>query len=137
MTHSSSVPMSFTTVSSRTGGGNCAWNRDPGTGISGREDPQGNPCSGALSPKRSRGQFWRLIEYFGQSPIIIQSSSLLEDAFGNAFAGKYEYFLRQQGHPEERYKQFGEHVRRVYASTMNEDALAYRLQRASTGMTSR
>ncbi len=81
-------------------------------------------------PDEIEEQFWRLIEYFGQSPIIIRSSSLLEDAFGNAFAGKYEsIFCVNQGTPEERYKQFGEYVRRVYASTMNEDALAYRLQR--------
>ncbi len=81
-------------------------------------------------PDEIEEQFWRLIEYFGQSPIIIRSSSLLEDAFGNAFAGKYEsVFCVNQGTPEERYKQFGEYVRRVYASTMNEDALAYRLQR--------
>ncbi len=81
-------------------------------------------------PDEIEEQFWRLIEYFGQSPIIIRSSSLLEDAFGNAFAGKYEsVFCVNQGTPEERYKQFGEYVRHVYASTMNEDALAYRLQR--------
>ncbi len=81
-------------------------------------------------PDEIEEQFWRLIEYFGQSPIIIRSSSLLEDAFGNAFAGKYEsVFCVNQGTPEERYKQFGEYVRTVYASTMNEDALAYRLQR--------
>jgi len=81
-------------------------------------------------PDEIEDQFWRLIEYFGQSPIIIRSSSLLEDAFGNAFAGKYEsVFCVNQGTPEERYKQFGEYVRTVYASTMNEDALAYRLQR--------
>ena len=74
-------------------------------------------------PDEIEEQFWRLIEYFGQSPIIIRSSSLLEDAFGNAFAGKYEsIFCVNQGTPEERYKQFGEYVRRVYASTMNEDA---------------
>jgi len=81
-------------------------------------------------PDEIEEQFWRLIEYFGQSPIIIRSSSLLEDAFGNAFAGKYEsVFCVNQGTPEQRYKQFGEYVRHVFASTMNEDALAYRLQR--------
>lgn len=81
-------------------------------------------------PDEIEEQFHLLIEYFGQSPIIIRSSSLLEDAFGNAFAGKYEsIFCVNQGTPEQRYKQFGESVRMVYASTMNEDALAYRLQR--------
>ncbi len=75
-------------------------------------------------------QFQQIIEYFGSSPIIIRSSSLLEDGFGNAFAGKYEsIFLANQGTPEQRYIQFAEAVRRIYASTMNEDALTYRKQR--------
>jgi len=74
--------------------------------------------------------FQRIIEYFGTSPIIIRSSSLLEDGFGNAFAGKYEsVFLANQGSPEQRYIQFAEAVKRIYASAMNEDALAYRKQR--------
>ncbi|MDD3906121.1 MAG: PEP/pyruvate-binding domain-containing protein [Candidatus Omnitrophica bacterium] len=74
--------------------------------------------------------FQRIIEYFGSSPIIIRSSSLLEDGFGNAFAGKYEsIFLANQGSPEQRYIQFAEAVKKIYASTMNEDALVYRKQR--------
>lgn len=74
--------------------------------------------------------FQQIIEYFGSSPIIIRSSSLLEDGFGNAFAGKYEsIFLANQGTPEQRYLQFAEAVKRIYASTMNDDALAYRKQR--------
>jgi hypothetical protein len=41
-----------------------------------------------------RAQFRRMLDYFGQTPIIVRSSSFLEDGFGNAFAGKYEsYFL--------------------------------------------
>ncbi len=81
-------------------------------------------------PDEIEEQFWRVIEYFGQSPIIVRSSSLLEDAFGNAFAGKYEsIFCVNQGTPEQRYKAFTDCVRRIFASTMNEDALTYRLQR--------
>jgi len=81
-------------------------------------------------PDEIEDHLWRVIEYFGQSPFIVRSSSLLEDAFGNAFAGKYEsIFCVNQGTPEERYKQFKEAIRHVFASTMNEDALAYRLQR--------
>jgi hypothetical protein len=81
-------------------------------------------------PDQIRDQFQELIEYFGQSPIIVRSSSLLEDAFGNAFAGKYEsIFCVNQGSPEERYANFEEAVRRVFASTMDEDALTYRRQR--------
>jgi hypothetical protein len=81
-------------------------------------------------PEQLREQFQEMIEYFGQSPIIVRSSSLLEDAFGNAFAGKYEsLFCVNQGSPEERYSHFEDAVRTVFASTMNENALAYRLQR--------
>ncbi len=81
-------------------------------------------------PDEVKEQFQLMLEYFGQSPIIVRSSSLLEDAFGNAFAGKYEsYFCPNQGTPEERYRNFEEAVRKIFASTMNEDALTYRLQR--------
>ena len=81
-------------------------------------------------PDEAKEQFQLMLEYFGQSPIIVRSSSLLEDAFGNAFAGKYEsHFCVNQGTPEERYTQFEETVRKIFASTMNEEALNYRLQR--------
>lgn len=81
-------------------------------------------------PDEIREYFNQLIEYFGQSPIIVRSSSLLEDSFGNAFAGKYEsIFLVNQGSPEERYREFERTVLRIFASTMNEEALSYRLQR--------
>ena len=81
-------------------------------------------------PKDIQEQFVQLLEYFGQSPIIVRSSSLLEDNFGNAFAGKYEsVFCANQGTPEERYEAFEQAIRTVYASTMNEDALAYRMNR--------
>jgi len=81
-------------------------------------------------PDEIKEQFMQMLEYFGQSPIIVRSSSLLEDSFGNAFAGKYEsIFCVNQGSPEDRYKNFKDIVRRVFASTMNEDALAYRTQK--------
>ncbi len=77
-----------------------------------------------------REKFMRMLEYFGQSPIIVRSSSLLEDNFGNTFAGKYEsVFCVNQGTPEERYAAFEQAIRIVYASTMSEDALAYRMNR--------
>ena len=81
-------------------------------------------------PDEIAEQFKEIIEYYGQSPIIVRSSSLLEDSYGNAFAGKYEsVFLANQGTPEQRYKEFLRAVRHIYASTMSADALAYRLQR--------
>ncbi len=81
-------------------------------------------------PEEIKEQFSQMLEYFGQSPIIVRSSSLLEDGFGNAFAGKYEsIFCVNQGSPEERYANFERTVRQVFASTMSEDALTYRRQR--------
>ncbi|MDG5786152.1 PEP/pyruvate-binding domain-containing protein [Evansella sp. AB-P1] len=81
-------------------------------------------------PGNIQEQFVQTLEYFGQSPIIVRSSSLLEDNFGNAFSGKYEsVFCVNQGTLEERYEAFENAIRTVYASTMNEDALAYRMNR--------
>jgi hypothetical protein len=74
-----------------------------------------------------------MIEYFVNSTIIVRSSILLEDSFGNAFAGKYEsIFCVNQGDPQQRYNEFETAVRRIYASTMDEDALYYRFKEAST-----
>jgi hypothetical protein len=81
-------------------------------------------------PEEISEQFQQVIEYFGQSPIIVRSSSLLEDSFDSAFAGKYEsVFLVNQGTPEQRLEQFTAAVREIYASTLSEEALAYRKQR--------
>ncbi len=85
-------------------------------------------------PDQIRGQCLRMLEYFGQSPIIVRSSSLLEDSFGHAFAGKYEsIFCVNTGSPEDRLHAFEEAVKRVYASTMDSSALAYRRQRGLQG----
>ncbi|MBN1647729.1 MAG: hypothetical protein JW874_06840 [Spirochaetales bacterium] len=74
-----------------------------------------------------RAQFMNILDYYGQSPIIVRSSSLLEDAYGNAFSGKYEsVFCTNQGTPEERLEEFMSAVRTVYSSTLQTDALAYR-----------
>ncbi|MFC1641416.1 PEP/pyruvate-binding domain-containing protein [Myxococcota bacterium] len=78
-------------------------------------------------PEEILAQFKVMLEYFGQSPIIVRSSSLLEDAYGNAFSGKYEsVFCANQGTPVQRLEEFVLAVRRVYASTMQEEALTYR-----------
>ncbi|MFC1544643.1 PEP/pyruvate-binding domain-containing protein [Gemmatimonadota bacterium] len=81
-------------------------------------------------PAEIRDEFRKMLDYYGQYPIIVRSSSLLEDGFGNAFAGKYDsFFLVNQGSPEARYQEFEDVVRKIFASTMSEDALAYRHQR--------
>lgn len=81
-------------------------------------------------PENIREQFRRMLEYFGQSPIIVRSSSFLEDGFGNAFAGKYEsVFCTSCGDPEQRLAAFEAAVKTVYASTMDPSALEYRRRR--------
>lgn len=81
-------------------------------------------------PDSIREGFQKMLDYYGQYPIIIRSSSLLEDGFGNAFAGKYEsFFCVNQGSPEQRLEQLEDAIRKVFASAMSEDALSYRLQR--------
>ena len=72
-------------------------------------------------------QFIDVLDYFGQSPIIVRSSSLLEDNYGNAFAGKYEsFFCTNQGTRHQRLAEFIDAIRKIYASSMGEDALMYR-----------
>ena len=86
-----------------------------------------------LSGKFSREmeeRFCFLLEYYGQDPIIVRSSSILEDGFGNAFAGKYEsVFCANSGTMEERLEEFENAIRKVYASTMSLSALDYRKRR--------
>ncbi len=75
-------------------------------------------------------RFVTMLEYYGQSPIIVRSSSLLEDSFGNAFTGKYDsVFCPNQGSPAERLTELLAAVKSVYASTMSEEALRYRERR--------
>ncbi|MFH1732227.1 MAG: PEP/pyruvate-binding domain-containing protein [Planctomycetota bacterium] len=79
-------------------------------------------------------EFADMLDYFGQSPVIVRSSSLLEDNYGNAFAGKYEsVFCVNQGTPEKRLESFLDAVRRAYASTMSETVLRYRAERGVLG----
>jgi len=74
--------------------------------------------------------FRAMLDYYGQAPIIVRSSSLLEDSFGNAFAGKYRSeFCANQGSPEARLADFMRAVKLVYASALNPSALSYRCKR--------
>jgi pyruvate, water dikinase len=70
-----------------------------------------------------------MLDYFGQSPVIVRSSSLLEDNYGNAFSGKYEsVFCPNQGSSERRLANLLTAIKLVYASTLSEKALHYREQ---------
>lgn len=75
-------------------------------------------------------KFKNILDYYGQDPFIVRSSSILEDGFGNAFAGKYEsVFCANRGTLEERLDEFENAIRTVYASTMSLSALDYRKRR--------
>jgi hypothetical protein len=81
-------------------------------------------------PAETLQQFESMLDHFGQAPIIVRSSSLMEDSFGNAFAGKYRSeFCAGQGTPDERLQNFLRAVKLVYASALNPDALTYRRKR--------
>lgn len=74
-------------------------------------------------------QLRALLAAMGDSPLIVRSSSLLEDNFGYAFAGKYSsYFCPNQGTPSENLKDLLDAICRVFASTLNPDAILYRQQ---------
>ncbi len=63
----------------------------------------------------------------GNQPIIVRSSSLLEDNFGTSFAGKYDsFFCPNQGNLEENLSQLTIAIAKVYSSTLNPNALLYR-----------
>jgi hypothetical protein len=69
----------------------------------------------------------KLLEAIGNLPLIIRSSSLLEDNFGTSFAGKYDsVFCPNQGTLEENLEQLTKAIAQVYGSTLNPDALLYR-----------
>lgn len=75
-------------------------------------------------------QFQGMLDYFGESPYIVRSSSILEDARGNAFSGKYEsVFVANRGSREKRKQALLDAVRFVYASVLDEETLRYRRRR--------
>ena len=71
-----------------------------------------------------------MLERLGNQPVIVRSSSLLEDNFGTSFAGKYEsIFLPNQRSHTENLHALMRAIARVYASTLNPNALLYRRSR--------
>ncbi len=70
------------------------------------------------------------LDDFGDRPIIVRSSSLLEDQVGSAFSGKYKsLFLANQGSKPERLSALMDAIAEVYASTFGPDPIEYRTER--------
>jgi hypothetical protein len=72
-------------------------------------------------------KFRGLLSHVGRQPLIVRSSSLLEDNFGTSFAGKYDsFFCPNQGTPRQNLRDLTQAIIRIYASMLNPDALLYR-----------
>jgi hypothetical protein len=68
-----------------------------------------------------------LLEEVGDAPLIVRSSSLLEDNFGTSFAGKYDsFFCPNQGTPEENIEALTLAISKVYASVPSPVPILYR-----------
>ncbi len=70
------------------------------------------------------------LDDLGDRPLIVRSSSLLEDRFGAAFSGKYKsLFLANRGTKQERLDALMDAIAEVYASTFGPDPIQYRAER--------
>ena len=71
-----------------------------------------------------------VLDDFEQSPLIVRSSSLLEDRSGSSFSGKYKsLFLANQGSKQERLEALTDAIAEVYASVFGPDPISYRAER--------
>jgi hypothetical protein len=71
-----------------------------------------------------------VLDDLGEKPLIVRSSSLLEDRVGSAFSGKYKsLFLANQGPKAERLRALKDAIAEVYASMFGPDPIEYRAER--------
>lgn len=71
-----------------------------------------------------------VLDDFKDRPLIVRSSSLLEDRSGASFSGKYKsLFLANQGSKQERLEALTDAIAEVYASTYGPDPIGYRAER--------
>ncbi len=81
-----------------------------------------------LPPEIAKGLSLALDD-FGNVPLIVRSSSLLEDQVGMAFAGKYKsLFIANRGTKEERLAALKDAIAEVYASMFGPDPIEYRFE---------
>jgi hypothetical protein len=75
-------------------------------------------------------QLQLVLDEVGDKPIIVRSSSLLEDSFQAAFSGKYKsLFLANTGTREEKLDALLDAIAEIYASVFGPDPLEYRRER--------
>jgi pyruvate,water dikinase len=69
------------------------------------------------------------LDDFGDVPLIVRSSSLLEDQTGAAFAGKYKsLFIANKGTKDERLQALMDAITEVYGSMFSPDPIEYRYE---------
>jgi pyruvate,water dikinase len=70
------------------------------------------------------------LDDLGDRPLIVRSSSLLEDRAGSAFSGKYKsLFLANQGRKSDRLAALLDAIAEVYGSVFGPDPIQYRAER--------
>jgi hypothetical protein len=70
------------------------------------------------------------LDDIGDKPLVVRSSSLLEDRVGSAFSGKYKsLFLANRGTKRERMLALCDAIVEVYASIFSPDPIEYRAER--------
>lgn len=71
-----------------------------------------------------------MLDDFGDYPLIVRSTSLLEDQYNSIFAGKYKsLFISNQGSKNERLDKLTDAIAEVYASVFGPDPIEYRIER--------
>ena len=80
-------------------------------------------------PEDIRKMLVTVLDDFNDSPLIVRSSSLLDDRTGISFSGKYKsIFLSNQGNRKERLKALMNAIAEVYASTFAPEPIEYRVK---------
>ncbi len=99
-------------------------------------------CSGKIAPEELYMDFLEaelpdsqmealqdIISLAGELPLVVRSSSLLEDNLRYSFAGIYQsVFITNRGTKSERLNEIIDAVKTVYASTFEENAREYRIR---------
>jgi len=85
--------------------------------------------SGAFPPTIHKG-LEEMLYQIGEVPLVVRSSSLLEDRIGHAFSGKYKsLFISNKGTLEMRLAALEDAIAEVYASLFHSDPIEYRRER--------
>ncbi|MEN8150752.1 MAG: PEP/pyruvate-binding domain-containing protein [Planctomycetota bacterium] len=87
-------------------------------------------CKNSRFPNHLVSGLALALDDFGESPLIVRSSSVLEDRIGAAFSGKYKsLFVGNQGSKQERIEALLDAIAEIYACMFAPDPIQYRAER--------